>query len=141
MEICRDSLTAGRTGNVIFLSSILGPQGHVQAHKCDQKCGSEHICGNMYRCRLTGVTHICDNNCDQRIVYDSRSSLCRVSGKMFLFTDVEERAVRRKLEVDDPAFDGCSSKRRRVHVSPFEKPICAVVGPIYSHARDFMDSN
>uniref|UniRef100_A0A7N0SWD1 Uncharacterized protein n=1 Tax=Kalanchoe fedtschenkoi TaxID=63787 RepID=A0A7N0SWD1_KALFE len=144
MELCGKSKMEG-TANVIFLSAILGEEGLVQAHKCDWKCESEHICGNIYRCKLTGLTHICDKNCDQRILYDSQSSLCRVSGRLFPFTDVEERAVRgirRKLEVDDSDFDGCSSKRRRdadFHPSPFEKAFRAVVGPICSHAGDGMD--
>ncbi|GFQ08662.1 hypothetical protein PHJA_003010200 [Phtheirospermum japonicum] len=52
-------------------------------HKCDWKCENEHVCGNMYRCRLTGLTHICDKNCNQRILYDNHSSLCRVSKQIF----------------------------------------------------------
>ncbi|GMH18441.1 hypothetical protein Nepgr_020282 [Nepenthes gracilis] len=90
-----------QSSNVIFLSSILGCEGPTPGHKCEWKCQNEHVCGNMYRCGLTGLTHICDKNCDQRILYDNHSSLCRVSGQIFRLTPAEEQAVkgvRRKLD-------------------------------------------
>ncbi|RHN69764.1 hypothetical protein MtrunA17_Chr3g0128311 [Medicago truncatula] len=52
------------------------------------------VFGNMYRCKLTGLTHICDKNCNQRILYDNHSSLCRASGQIFPLTPTEEQAVR-----------------------------------------------
>lgn len=138
-----------RSANVVFLSTILGGEWQFQVHKCDKNCESEQICGNMYHCKLTGLTHICDSNCNQRILYDKHNSLCRVSGKIFPFTDVEQQAVtgvrRKLLEVDESSYsEDYSFKRRKVailHTSPFEKAICAVVGPICSLAADAMDLN
>lgn len=131
--------------NVIFLSSILNREGPVPSHKCDIKCQNEHIFGNMYRCKLTGITHVCDKNCNQRILYDNHSSLCRVSGHKFPLSLDEEQAVRglrRKFEVENS--DGCaSSKRRRsaqFHPSPFERSYTAVV-PILNQNGDGMDMN
>lgn len=143
MEGCGKSIIAG-TANVIFLSSILGRDESMPAHKCDWKCQNEHVCGNMYRCKLTGLTHICDKNCDQRILYDNHSSLCRASGKIFPLSPVEEQAVRgirRKLDADNSGVDSCAFKRRRdaqFHPSPFERSFCAV-SPICSQIRDGMD--
>lgn len=143
MEVYGSSMTA-ETGNVIFLSTILNREGPVPSHKCDIRCKNEQIFGNMYRCKLTGTTHICDKNCNQRILYDNHSSLCRVSGQVFPLSPIEEQAVRglrRKLEVE--SSDGCASKRRRgaqLHPSPFERSFTAVA-PIYSQVGDGMDMN
>ncbi|KAH7664591.1 hypothetical protein IHE45_14G128900 [Dioscorea alata] len=141
MEVFGKSMIA-ETSNVIFLSSILNGEGTVPSHKCDQRCQNEHVFGNMYRCKLTGITHICDRNCNQRILYDNHSSLCRVSGQVFPLSPEEEQAVRgvrRKYEVENS--DGCAFKRRRdaqLHPSPFERSFCAVP-PICSQVGDGMD--
>lgn len=131
--------------NVIFLSTILGRDGPIPVHKCDWKCQNENVCGNMYRCKLTGLTHICDKNCNQRILYDNHSSLCRVSGQISPLTPTEEhavRGVRRKFDGESSPSESCGFKRRRdaqCHPSPFERSFCAVVGPIRSQIGDGMD--
>ncbi|XP_073001457.1 uncharacterized protein [Typha latifolia] len=141
MEVFGKSMIA-EPSNVIFLSSILNTEGSNPSHKCDKRCQNEHIFGNMYRCKLTGLTHICDKNCSQRILYDNRNSLCRVSGQIFPLSSIEEqmvRGVRRKLEVE--SSEGCSFKRKRdaqLHPSPFERSFCAV-SPIWSQIGDGMD--
>lgn len=143
MEVFGKSMVAVPT-NVIFLSSILGQDGPNPVHKCDWKCENEHVCGNMYRCRLTGLTHICDKNCNQRILYDNHSSLCRVSKQIFPFTPAEEQAVkgiRRKFDADSSPSDSCAFKRRRdatFQPSPFERSFSAV-SPICSQVGDGMD--
>ncbi|KAK7275923.1 hypothetical protein RIF29_17050 [Crotalaria pallida] len=130
MEVYRKSLVAA-PANVIYLSSILGHDGPVPVHKCDWKCENEHVCGNMYRCKLTGLTHICDKNCNQRILYDNHTSLCLASGHMFPLTQAEEQAVRgvrRKLDAENAPADGCGFKRRRdaqFHPSPFKRSFSA----------------
>ncbi|KAH6756303.1 cyclic AMP-responsive element-binding protein [Perilla frutescens var. hirtella] len=132
--------------NVIFLSSILGQDGPNPVHKCDWKCENENVFGNMYRCKLTGLTHVCDKNCNQRIVYDNHSSLCRVSKQTFPLTPVEQQAVRgvrRKLDAENSSTESCAFKRRRdaqCHPSPFERPF-TTVGPICSPIGDGMDMN
>jgi hypothetical protein len=144
MEIYGKSVVAEGPANVIYLSSILGRESPFTGHKCDWKCQNEHVFGNMYRCKLTGLTHICDKNCNQRILYDNHSSLCRASGQIFPLTSVEEQAVRgvrRKLDAENSPTDGCGFKRRRdaqFHSSPFEKSFSAV-SPICSQVRDGMD--
>eukprot|EP00262_Sarcandra_glabra_P001900 TRINITY_DN12086_c0_g1_i2.p1 TRINITY_DN12086_c0_g1~~TRINITY_DN12086_c0_g1_i2.p1 ORF type:complete len:144 (+),score=11.61 TRINITY_DN12086_c0_g1_i2:244-675(+) len=141
MEVYGKSMVAEPT-NVIFLSSILNREGTNPSHMCDWRCQNEHVCGNVYRCKLTGITHICDKNCNQRILYDNHSSLCRVSGQVFPLTPAEEQAVRgvrRKLEVENS--DSCAFKRRRgaqLHPSPFERSFSAV-SPICSQIGDGMD--
>ncbi|KAL5145771.1 hypothetical protein HKD37_06G015733 [Glycine soja] len=144
MEVYGKSMVAG-PANVIFLSSILGQEGPVPGHKCDWKCQNEHVCGNMYRCKLTGLTHICDKNCNQRILYDNHSSLCRASGQIFPLSPAEEQAVRgvrRKLDAENSPSESCGFKRRRgdaqIHPSPFERSFSAV-SPICSQVGDGMD--
>ncbi|KAK4766549.1 hypothetical protein SAY87_008191 [Trapa incisa] len=146
MEVCAKSIVGG-PANVIYLSTILGRDGSAPAHKCDWKCQNEHICGNMYYCKLTGLTHICDKNCDQRILYDNHSCFCLASGKTFPLSPAEEQAVRgvrRKLEAENsPPTESCTFKRRRdsqCHPSPFERSFSAV-SPICSQVRDGMDMN
>lgn len=144
MEVYGKSMVAG-PANVIYLSSIFGPDGPIPVHKCDWKCANEHVCGNMYLCKLTGLTHICDKNCNQRILYDNHSSLCRASGKIFPLTPAEDhavRGVRRKLDAENSPTDSCGGfKRRRdaqIHPSPFERSFSAV-SPICSQVGDGMD--
>ncbi|KAK8488727.1 hypothetical protein V6N11_068320 [Hibiscus sabdariffa] len=131
MEVYGKTMAAA-PANVIYLSTILGRDGPIPVHKCDWKCQNEHVCGNMYRCKLTGLTHICDKNCNQRILYDNHSSLCRASGQVFPLTQAEEQAVRgvrRKLDADNSSpSDSCGFKRRRdaqFHPSPFERSFAA----------------
>ncbi|KAK9093664.1 hypothetical protein Scep_025133 [Stephania cephalantha] len=144
MEVFGKSVVAAPT-NVIYLSSILGRDGAIPSHKCDWKCQNEHVCGNMYLCKLTGITHICDKNCNQRILYDNHSSLCRVSGQVFPLSQVEVQAVRgvrRKFEADSSSSsDSCGFKRRRdaqFHPSLFERSF-HTVAPICSPIGDGMD--
>ncbi|KAL3714438.1 uncharacterized protein LOC104424579 [Eucalyptus grandis] len=143
MEVCGKSIVAG-AGNIIYLSTILGRDGPIPVHKCDRKCQNEHVCGNMYLCKLTGLTHICDKNCNQRILYDNHSSLCLASGKIFPLTPTEEQAVRgvrRKLDAESSSSESCAFKRRRdaqLHPSPFERSFSAV-SPICSQVGDGMD--
>ncbi|KAD4385133.1 hypothetical protein R6Q59_010722 [Mikania micrantha] len=147
MEVFGKSMVAVPT-NVIYLSSILGQDGSnpnpSQDHKCDWKCENEHVCGNVFRCKLTGLTHICDKNCNQRIIYDNNNSLCRVSRQIFPLTAAEEQAVkgvRRKLE--EESSESCAFKRRRngqFYPSPFERSF-STAAPICSQAGDGMDIN
>ncbi|KAL7168717.1 hypothetical protein ACSBR2_039043 [Camellia fascicularis] len=143
MEVFGKSMVAVPS-NVIYLSSILGQDGPNPVHKCEWKCENENVCGNIYRCRLTGLTHICDKNCNQRFVYDNHSSLCRVSRQVFPLTPAEEQAVRgvqRKLDAQSSPSDSCAFKRIRdaqLHPSAFERSFVAV-GPICSQFGDGMD--
>lgn len=143
MEVHGKSMVAVPT-NVVYLSSILGEDGPYNVHKCDWKCENEHVFGNMYRCRLTGLTHICDKNCNQRILYDNHNSLCRVSRQVFPLTLAEENAVkgvRRKLDAESSPSDTCAFKRRRsaqFHPSPFERSFSSA-GPIWSPVGDAME--
>lgn len=135
------------SANVIYLSAILGRRdGPDPSHKCDCKCENENVCGNMYRCKLTGLTHVCDKNCNQRILYDNHTSLCRASGRMFPLSSAEEQAVRgvrRKLDDESQPSESFVKRRRRdahFHSSPFERSF-GVVSPICSRSGDGMDMN
>ncbi|CAN1150438.1 hypothetical protein LINPERPRIM_LOCUS18219 [Linum perenne] len=145
MEVCGKPMVSV-PGNVIYLSTILGRDAPSSAHKCDWKCRNEHVCGNMYLCKLTGLTHICDKNCNQRILYDNHTSVCRASGKMFPLSITEEQAVRgvrRKLDAEATTSpsESCGFKRRKesFHASPFKRPFAAVTSPICSQVGDGMD--
>lgn len=140
MEVFGKSMVAV-PANVIYLSSILGQDGSNSVHKCDFKCQNEHVCGNVYRCRLTGLTHICDKNCNQRIVYDNHSSLCRVSKQIFPLTSDEQQAVRGvRRKLDAGSDSSCAFKRIRRECdnpqfpSPFERSF-TVVAPLFSTSQ------
>ncbi|EPS58205.1 hypothetical protein M569_16610 [Genlisea aurea] len=144
MEVVGKSVVPVPT-NVIYLSSIIGQDGPNPVHKCDWKCGNENIFGNMFLCRLTGITHICDSNCNQRILYDNHSSVCRVSKKIFPLTQAEQQAVRgvrrKLLDSESSQPDSCAFKRRRDSQccpSSFERSF-ASTGPICSQIGDGMD--
>ncbi|XP_059069783.1 uncharacterized protein LOC131066462 [Cryptomeria japonica] len=132
------------TTTVVYLSSLLNHEDDVLTHKCDKRCRIEHVWANIYRCKLTGSTHICDKNCNQRIVYDNYSCVCRVSGQVFPLTPAEQLAVRgivrRRVEAD-PA-EACAPKRRRrdgmINSSPFERSF-SFVPSICNPAVDSMD--
>ncbi|XAR71558.1 hypothetical protein NMG60_11017895 [Bertholletia excelsa] len=145
MEVFGKSMVAMPT-NVIYLSDILGQGGPNPVHNCNWKCENEHVCGNMFRCRLTGLTHICDKNCNQRILYDNHSSLCRVSRQVSPLTPAEEQAVRgvrRKLDAESSPSESYAFKRRKdaqFHSSLFERSFSAV-SPICSQIGDGMEMN
>lgn len=149
MEICgKAPVMNEEPTTVVYLSSLLNKQEDVIAHKCDRKCDIEHVWANIYRCKLTGSTHICDKNCNQKIVYDNYSCICRVSRQVFPLTAAEQQAVRgvvRRRAESDFTEGGRASKRRRDafthhHQSPFERSFC-VVAPICSQPGDSMDIN
>ncbi|XP_024526481.1 uncharacterized protein LOC9635315 isoform X1 [Selaginella moellendorffii] len=128
--------------NVVYLSSLCGNgNGGVGAttggyHRCNHSCQVEHVWANLYRCLSTGSSHVCDKNCNQRILYDVYSSICRVSGQIFPLTLAEQeaaRGVRRKRESSTAAMavipsspsssDGGGFERcvkRRCETRPFE---------------------
>ncbi|XP_073316269.1 uncharacterized protein [Primulina huaijiensis] len=141
MKVFGKSMVAVPT-NVIYLLSILGQDGPNSVQNCDWKCENEHVCGNIYRCRITGLTHICGKNCNQRILYDNHSSLCRVSKQSL--TPVEQQAVKgvkRNLDAENGPTESCTFKRRRdaqCHPSPFERSFSAV-SPICSQIGEGMD--
>ena len=41
-----------------------------------------HEFGNVFKCHASGMTHVCDANCNQRLQYDRYSSICRVSKRV-----------------------------------------------------------
>ncbi|KAJ1387489.1 hypothetical protein SESBI_39893 [Sesbania bispinosa] len=115
MEVYGKSMVAG-PANVIYLSSIWAEMVQFLFTNATGNAKMNMFCGNMYRCKLTGLTHICDKNCNQRILYDNHSSLCRASGQIFPLTPAEEQAVRgvrRKLDAENSPTDSCGFKRRR----------------------------
>ncbi|WOH11157.1 hypothetical protein DCAR_0830636 [Daucus carota subsp. sativus] len=86
----------------------------------------------MYRCKLTGTTHICDKNCNQRIYFDNNNSLCR---------EQDVKGVCRKLDAESSPSDSCTFKRRRsaqFHPSPFERSF-SQIGPISGQIGAGMD--
>ena len=39
-------------------------------HQCDFSCLVVHEFGNLYTCRSSGMQHVCDQNCNQRVYND-----------------------------------------------------------------------
>lgn len=77
--------------NVVHLS------GGKSVHRCGLNCTIQHVWANLYLCKSTGTSHVCDKNCDQRIVYDNHSSICRASRQIFpLQQQAPHQGMRRK---------------------------------------------
>ena len=55
----------------------------VKTHQCSRFCNFEHVVGNMFLCKSSGQTHICDSTCQERVQLDSYSSVCRLSKRVF----------------------------------------------------------
>ncbi|CAM6128632.1 unnamed protein product [Calypogeia fissa] len=120
--------------NVIYLTSCLG-LGEPTGHRCDRLCNVEHVWANLYRCKSSNVTHVCDKNCNQKILYDNHTSVCRVSRRFCSLTSAEQEAVRgvRRKRDTECHTESCGYKRRhelRPSASDFESSFKMVVPPI-----------
>lgn len=58
------------------------PAATTPHHQCGPRCTVEALFGNAYRCVTSGLVHICDRNCDQRVPYDRYSTICVVSKRL-----------------------------------------------------------
>ena len=54
-----------------------------------------HVMGNVYVCQSSGSTHVCDQNCTQRVALDGHTSVCRLSKRAFAIKrhEVAERCA------------------------------------------------
>lgn len=96
--------------NVIHLADAFAKPERT-GHRCGFNCKVEHVWANLYVCRSTGNSHVCDKNCDQRITYDNHSNICRASGQIFPSHGQPIHGVRRKH--DSEAFESHNRKRYR----------------------------
>mmetsp|Transcript_407 Transcript_407/g.1204 ORF Transcript_407/g.1204 Transcript_407/m.1204 type:complete len:147 (+) Transcript_407:251-691(+) len=78
-------------------------------HDCTRFCTFTHEFGNVFRCQTSGTTHICDQNCQQRVQVDAHSSVCRLSRKTFN-TPLRQSSLKRPSETGD-ALDGVQVKQ------------------------------
>lgn len=39
--------------------------------------------GNVFKCVTSGITHVCDQNCDLRVAIDPYTAVCRISKRHF----------------------------------------------------------
>lgn len=51
-------------------------------HLCCHTCTVVHEFGNLFRCRSSGMLHVCDANCASRVYRDPYSSICILSKKL-----------------------------------------------------------
>jgi len=114
-----DLRSPGTDVNVVYLSSYLG-KGEAFGHRCDSTCQVEHVWANLYCCRSTNVTHICDKNCNQRVMYDSFNSLCCVSGKLLPLTSGEQEAIEgvKRKRAAKGSESSLYKRRRESHCNP-----------------------
>ncbi|KAI5056123.1 hypothetical protein GOP47_0029644 [Adiantum capillus-veneris] len=108
------------SANVVHLSGM--HQGVEESvHRCGFNCSIHHVWGNLYLCKLSGTSHVCDKNCDQRIVYDNHSSICRASRQIFpLQLHAQEQPIqgtRRKNRECEGFETDAFSKRNRCFFS------------------------
>ncbi|GFH16922.1 predicted protein, partial [Haematococcus lacustris] len=77
----------------------------IDAHECSHHCNISNEFGNLWRCQGSGMLHVCDVNCSQRIPLDRWSSICKVSRKVFpplqgCAMETEDLARKRSAEGD-----------------------------------------
>ncbi|KAJ9529946.1 hypothetical protein QJQ45_023267 [Haematococcus lacustris] len=46
----------------------------IDAHECSHHCNISNEFGNLWRCQGSGMLHVCDVNCSQRIPLDRKRS-------------------------------------------------------------------
>ena len=46
-------------------------------HLCTRFCCFEPLFGNVFRCQTSGITHVCDQGCCERIFLDNHFDICR----------------------------------------------------------------
>ncbi|GLC34429.1 hypothetical protein PLESTB_000729700 [Pleodorina starrii] len=84
-------------------------------HICGHSCNVVHEFGNMYRCVSSGLMHICDKGCNQRLWHDRYTTICRISKKLhppFEEDAMNEEPTARKRIGDDSGELNASWKRR-----------------------------
>jgi hypothetical protein len=62
----------------------------LESHQCSRFCSFEHVVGNVFLCRTSGKTHICDSTCQERVQLDRYSSVCRLSKRVFANASVHD---------------------------------------------------
>ncbi|GIL82968.1 hypothetical protein Vretimale_8490 [Volvox reticuliferus] len=86
-------------------------------HVCGHTCNVVHEFGNMYRCVTSGLVHICDSTCNQRLYHDRYHTICRISKKLHppFQEDVmsEEPPARKRIGEDVDNLN--ASWKRRTH--------------------------
>lgn len=51
-------------------------------HQCGHRCQVQREFGNVFRCTTSGMIHVCDQTCNQRLYNDRYSTICRISKKL-----------------------------------------------------------
>ena len=55
----------------------------LENHRCTWNCQTERVIGNMWRCLSSGMVHVCDQNCKQRLDYGPNEEICFISRRVF----------------------------------------------------------
>ncbi|GJP43068.1 hypothetical protein CLOM_g2567 [Closterium sp. NIES-68] len=100
--------------NVIYLSSCSDASPQLR-HKCKHTCTIQHAFANLFQVLDEQHDHVCDKNCNQKILYDNHSSICMVSRNVVPLTDAEKELVRafgRKRGMDTAESCGRQRKHR-----------------------------
>eukprot|EP00250_Pteridium_aquilinum_P001094 c11304_g1_i1 orf=280-738(-) len=105
------------SANVVHLSGMPN-QGGKSIHRCGFNCSIQHVWANLYLCKSTGTSHVCDKNCDQRIIYDNHSSICRASRQIFPLQQHQPVQGIRRKHPDHEGFEAeLLTKRNRCFFS------------------------
>ncbi|KAG2434610.1 hypothetical protein HXX76_007505 [Chlamydomonas incerta] len=85
-------------------------------HVCNHTCCVTHEFGNMYRCATSGLVHICDSTCNQRLYHDKYSTICRISRKLhppFTTEGTMDAEMPRKRSGGEEVLPSVDSWKRR----------------------------
>ena len=75
-------VAAGSGGSCSTLNNSQQLQQHQLSpgageHLCTRFCCFEPLFGNVFRCQTSGITHVCDQGCHERIFLDNHFDICR----------------------------------------------------------------
>lgn len=74
------SMVMDQNVGAIWMGEVVQP---AAGHQCNRHCTFAHVFGNVYCCLTSQQTHVCDQTCSSRVWYDSHSSICRLSKRVF----------------------------------------------------------
>jgi hypothetical protein len=82
-------------------------------HVCGAACTVEPLFGNAFRCLSTGMIHICDQNCDQRVEYGRAHTICVISKKVAPLAGDEPPQQQRKRTTDGSGAEVTQQQRQQ----------------------------
>lgn len=85
-------------------------------HLCSHRCHVQREFGNVFRCMTSGLVHVCDQTCNQRLYNDRYSTICRISKKLHPPFEGEPQQNGMAVDADPPCRkrDPCEEQQQQL---------------------------